>query len=71
MFFREDGSAHDVFLNKRSTGPDLDLFRRVRRSVCVVAGQDKVVPLHAALKSGYISDLFIDERTAQRLVELP
>jgi DNA-binding transcriptional regulator LsrR (DeoR family) len=32
--------------------------------VCVVSGDNKIVPLRAALRAGVITDLIIDEVTA-------
>jgi hypothetical protein len=40
----------------------------VPRRVCVVAGDNKVVPLLAALRSGVVTDLVVDEQTATRLL---
>jgi DNA-binding transcriptional regulator LsrR (DeoR family) len=69
VFFRDDGSWRDVPLNARSSGPDLDRFRRAPHSVCVVAGPGKVAALQAALRGGFVNDLVIDEPSARLLVE--
>lgn len=66
-FFRSDGSYHGIPLNSVTTGPPLELFRRVKRSVCVVSGEQKVPGLHSALEAGYVSDLIIDTYTAESL----
>jgi deoxyribonucleoside regulator len=68
MFFRADGSHRDVTLNRRSTGPDLDELRRVRRRICVVSGESKIHGLRGALAAGLATDLILDEGSAQRLV---
>ena len=68
VFLRADGSYRDVVLNARATGPTPDELRRVPRRVCVVAGDNKVVPLLAALRSGVVTDLVVDEVTASRLL---
>ena len=68
VFLRADGSYRDVVLNARATGPTPDELHRVPRRVCVVAGDNKVVPLLAALRSGVVTDLVVDEVTATRLL---
>lgn len=67
VFFREDGGWDDIALNLRASGPPLDLYKTVPRSLCVVSGRAKVPGLHAALRSGYINELVIDEPTATLL----
>ena len=70
VFLRADGSYRDVVLNARATGPTPEELHRVPRRVCVVAGDNKVVPLLAALRSGVVTDLVLDEVTALRLLGL-
>ena len=70
VFLRADGSYRDVVLNARATGPTPDELHRIPRRVCVVAGDNKVVPLLAALRSGVVTDLVVDEVTASRLLSL-
>jgi len=65
MFFSEDGSSQGISVNARSSGPDLDLYRRVASSVCVVSGRPKVAALRSALAAGYTNDLIVDEPTAR------
>ncbi|MBD5785493.1 MarR family transcriptional regulator [Cellulosimicrobium terreum] len=67
VFLRQDGTYRDITLNARATGPAPDELRRVPRRVCVVAGDNKVAPLRAALRAGVVTDLVIDEITASRL----
>lgn len=69
VFFRDDGSWHDVALNARSSGPDLDRFQRASHSICVVSGKGKIPGLQAALLGGFVNELIIDEPTARLLVE--
>ena len=69
VFFRADGSYRDITLNSRTSGPDLELFRRARHSICVASGRGKVEGLRAALKGGFINELIIDEPTARLLLE--
>jgi len=71
VFFRSDGSGKDIRLNARATGPDLDRVRRVARRFCVVAGMQKLPSLHAAIRSGLITDVVLDEGLARGLAETP
>lgn len=68
IMIRADGSHHDIPLNDRACGPDLDLFRRAGRAICVVSGYNKLAGLQGALAGRYVTDLIIDEPTAYRLV---
>ncbi len=70
VFFRADGSYEDIPLNKRASGPKLDLFREAQHAVCVVSGRKKVHGLRAALRGGYLKELIVDEPTARLLLEL-
>lgn len=68
VFFKEDGDFNRIPMNKRASGPDLDLFRS-KYGVCVVSGLAKVRGLHAALKGKLMSELIIDEPTARALLD--
>lgn len=68
VFFRSDGSHSDIVLNARSTGPELELLRQVRRRICVVSGETKINGLRGALAAGLATDLILDERSARMLV---
>jgi len=70
VFLRADGSYRDVVLNQRATGPTPEELHRIPRRVCVVAGDNKAVPLLAALRAGVVTDLVVDEVTALRLLSL-
>ncbi|MEX2162529.1 MAG: sugar-binding domain-containing protein [Anaerolineales bacterium] len=69
VFFREDGSSDNIPLNKRASGPNLDLFRR-KYGICVVSGLAKVRGLLAALRGRMMTELIVDEPTARALVAL-
>ena len=69
VFFRADGSWRDIRLNARSTGPGLDRLRRVPRRVCVVSGAAKIGALRAAIASGILTDVVLDETLARLLFE--
>jgi deoxyribonucleoside regulator len=68
VFFKEDGSFDNIPLNKRVSGPSLELFKQ-KHGVCVVSGLAKVSGLNAALKGNLMSELIVDESTARALVE--
>lgn len=70
VFLRQDGTYKDLSLNERATGPTPAELQRVKRRVCAVAGDSKVVPLLAALRAGAVTHLVIDEQTAAQLAEL-
>ncbi len=69
VFLRADGSWADVPLNARATGPTPAELQRLPRRLCVVAGDNKVAPLLAALRAGVVTDLVVDEVTASALLE--
>lgn len=69
VFLRADGTYEDLSLNERATGPTPAELKSVPRRVCAVAGDNKVIPLLAALRAGVITHLILDEQTAGRLVE--
>lgn len=68
-FFDAAGDSAPVRLNARTSGPDLDALRSIPRRICAVSGIHKIGALHAALVGGHISDLVIDERTADALID--
>lgn len=68
VFFRADASYKDITLNQRASGPDLSLYQTPRRAICAISGLDKVDGLLAALRGEYLTDLIIDEPTAQVLL---
>lgn len=69
VFYREDGSWEDIALNDRSSGPGLDQLKKASKRVCVTSGVSKIEALKGALAGGFISDLFIDDLTAEKLLE--
>jgi DNA-binding transcriptional regulator LsrR (DeoR family) len=69
VFYRADGTSNDIPLNRRSTGPSLDVIRSVPRRICVIAGASRLPSLKGALAGKYISDLIIDDATAEALLE--
>lgn len=70
IFVREDGSYDGISLNERSSVPPPSVFRTIPRRLCVVAGANRARGLKGALACGLITDLVIDEQTAEALVAL-
>jgi DNA-binding transcriptional regulator LsrR (DeoR family) len=69
VFFRANGSFKNIPINRRASGPDLELCRTAPHAVCVVAGRSKTPALRGALAGGLLSELIVDEPTARRLLE--
>ncbi len=69
-FFREDGSPGDNGFNERIMGIELEEIKQKDYRIAVVASETKAEALYAALKNGYITSLFLDEKTARRLIEV-
>lgn len=68
VFFKEDGSFDNIPMNRRASGPSLEMFRQ-KYGICVVSGLAKVKGLYAALQGKLMSELIVDEPTARQLVE--
>jgi deoxyribonucleoside regulator len=68
VFFRVDGSFHDIPINNRASGPDLTIIRQAKHALCVVSGLGKVDGLRAALRGGLMTELIVDEPTATELL---
>ncbi|HEX7000803.1 MAG TPA: sugar-binding domain-containing protein [Trueperaceae bacterium] len=69
VFFRADGTYHDIAMNGRSSGPDLKSLARHKHAVCVVAGENKIPGVVGALKGGFLNTLVIDSPTGEALLE--
>lgn len=68
VFYRADGTDDGIEINTRSSGPPLDVQRRVARRVCIVSGESKLQSLRGALAAGLITDLIVDATTARLLL---
>lgn len=66
-FLDRDGQVVDHEVNRRALGVRLDQMRG-RQVLAVVGGIHKVPAILAALRSGYLTGLVVNESTAQRLV---
>lgn len=67
VFLRADGSWRDIALNRRGSGPLPDELIRIARRICVVNGPHKVPALRGALAAGLVTDLVLDQVSADRL----
>jgi len=68
VFFKEDGGIDNIPMNRRASGPNLDLFRN-KYGICVVSGLAKVRGLHAAMTGKLMSEIIVDEPTARALLD--
>lgn len=68
VFFRSDGSYHDIAMNRRSSGPDLASLAEHPHSICLVAGEKKLDGVRGALRGRFLNTLVIDEPTAEALM---
>ena len=65
-----DGAFVDSPLSGRTVGVSLDDLRRVPEVVAVAGGSDKTRAIAAVLRSGFVSTLVTDARTAAALLAL-
>ncbi|MBZ5759378.1 MULTISPECIES: sugar-binding transcriptional regulator [Rhizobium] len=66
-FFDKTGKAVETSLSARTLSPGLDAMKG-RRIVAIAGGKNKVGAIAAVMKSGLLSGLITDERTAQALL---
>ncbi|WP_246462356.1 sugar-binding transcriptional regulator [Trueperella pecoris] len=69
VLLRGDGSWEDLEINSRASGPTPTLLRQIPQRIGVVSGADKIPATVAALLAGVITDLIIDEDSAELLHE--
>ncbi len=70
MFFRIDGSHDGIELNRRTSGPGIDILRIAPRRVCVVSESSRLRALRGALAAGLVTDLIIDDLAAAEFLRL-
>ncbi len=70
VMLRADGSWKDLAINQRASGLNPDELKRFPQRLCIAASPAKAAPLLAALKAGVITDLIVDETTAQAVCQL-
>ncbi|WP_375426281.1 sugar-binding transcriptional regulator [uncultured Friedmanniella sp.] len=69
-FYRADGSYADLAINQRSSGPGFDQLKDVPRRLCVSASPARATGTIGALRAGVVTDLVVDEQTAQAVLDL-
>ncbi|MBO1307659.1 hypothetical protein JZO70_15895 [Enterococcus sp. 669A] len=67
-YIKSDGSYVNDDLYNRGLGISLDSLKKKECNMGLVAGKDKSQAAIAALKGGYITHLFIDEDTAEKIL---
>ena len=68
VLLREDGTYADIPLNARASGLTPPELRRIRRRICVVAGEAKAPALLGALRARVATDLVVDDATARAVL---
>lgn len=67
---REDGSYDNCPLSERVLAADMECLKNIRNTVLIATGEKKVKAICAALRSGCIDSLVIDETTARQVMNL-
>ncbi|MGI6095250.1 MAG: sugar-binding transcriptional regulator [Lachnospiraceae bacterium] len=67
---REDGSYDHCPIADRVLAADMECLKNIRNTVLVACGTRKVRAIRAALNSGCIDTLVIDETTARQVMEM-
>lgn len=68
-FFNLDGEIVDKDLDDRVVGITLDEIRKKKNRIALVSGLHKIDAILGALNGRYLNILYIDERTASKLLE--
>jgi DNA-binding transcriptional regulator LsrR (DeoR family) len=66
--FDESGNILNTNLNQRIVGLDLDVLKKIPLTIGIATSQEKVNPIIAALKGGYLKVLVTDEDTAKQVL---
>lgn len=69
VFLREDGTFADVELNRRASGPTPAELKALPHRLAVVSGVARTAATIAALRAGAITELVIDDVTAQAILD--
>ena len=64
------GQLSRFVLNQRIVAVRPEEVRRCGRVIAVAAGEEKVEPIRAVLRSGYVTTLVTDEETATAVLDL-
>ena len=70
VLLRADGTWQDLDINRRASGPTPQDLAHIPQRICVVAGQEKAVPLLGALRAGVVTNLVVDEDCAAKLLKI-
>jgi DNA-binding transcriptional regulator LsrR (DeoR family) len=62
------GKPVNSILNQRIVGLELDVLKKIPLTIGIAGTQNKVTPIIAALKGGYLKVLITDEETAKEVV---
>lgn len=66
---KDDGQLCDLDLNRRLVAiPPADIAK-IKRTIGVVSGVEKVKPIKSVLNGGYLTSLVVDEHTAKSVLE--
>ncbi|MCH3906304.1 MAG: sugar-binding transcriptional regulator [Lactobacillus sp.] len=68
-FIKADGSLADEELDQRTAAVSLANLKRAPYSILIAGGQEKFLPIKAALTAGYPNVLITDTETAKALLE--
>lgn len=66
---RRDGSYNNCPLTERLLNADMECLKNIDNTVLVATGEEKIEAIQAALSSGCVDTLIIDETTARRVME--
>ena len=69
VLIREDGTWQDIEANQRATGLTPTEMQRIKHRICVVADPKRAQPVLGALRAGVVTDLVIDDVSAQALAK--
>jgi len=64
----EFGEELDTNLNQRIVGLELEALKKIPLTIGVATTQEKVMPIVAALRGGYLKVLVTDEETAKEVL---
>lgn len=66
---REDGSTDACPLSERLLNADMDILKGIANSVLIACGEKKADAILAALRTGCVDTLIVDETTARLIIE--
>ena len=66
---RADGTADNCPLSERLLTADLECLKKINNTIVVASGEHKADAILAALRTGCVDTLIVDETTAKRIAE--